>query len=127
MGIGEIYLDTMNCFRLVFLFGLENELLEDDIRPCHNTMEESVSLCLPLKHRGIPYRQHLAAVGLVCTSNAQPVSSVVDGMRRVKGGLKDHSGFDFAWGIVIVLLLLTERVVVAQPKGRGTSGGLELP
>ena len=84
------------------------------------------NLCLSLEHRVLPYRQHLTPIRLVCASNTQPVPFVVDGMRRVKGGLKDHSGFDFAWGIVVVLLLFAKRVVIGHPKGSGTSGRLKL-
>ena len=78
----------------------------------------------------MPYRQQFTPVRLACTPNTKPVTPVVDGMGRIKGRLKDDSGFDFSWGvvvIVVVLIIITKRVVVAQPKGRGTSGGLELP
>ncbi|SRR6266550_1790391 len=84
--------------------------------------------CLYLEHEGMPYRQQFTSVGLACTPNTKPVTPVVDGMRRIKGRLKNNSSFDFSWGIVVVVLvIITERVVVAQPKGRGTSGGLKLP
>ena len=47
----------------------------------------------------VPYGQNLsvAPVGLLGALNPEPVASVVDCMRCIKGGLEDHTCLDFPW------------------------------